>query len=209
MADTRNPQPPPWEQRPPYSLVDAFVQTICEVMLEPRTFFSRLPVGLGHLQPVLFAVAVAVVAALLDWMWSLALGSLPLALFPGLGGVPRGPLVATGQLLLAPVIAVMAVYARAAVFHGILRLLGSGRLGFEATLRVVAYSRAAQLLVVVPILGPPVGMIWELALTVIGLARGHECQTWQAAVAVLAPAALLLLVLGSWALLLLGFAILA
>jgi len=206
VNDPRSLQPPPWEQRDRYGLLDALVQTIRQVLLEPGAFFQRMPVGLGHAQPVLFAAVVAAAGAVLDWMWALALGDLPARLAPGGVLVAGGALMATGRLLLAPVLAVVMVYVRAAVFHGLLLALGGGRLGFEATLRVVAYARATRLLSVLPICGTVIGVIWELAITVIGLVRSHECPPWQAAVAVLAPAAAVLVLLGGWAVMLLGLA---
>jgi len=47
----------------------------------------------------------------------------------------------------------------------------------------------------IPVCGAAVGLIWELAVTIIGLARIHECAEWKAIVAVLTP---VVLALGAW-----------
>ncbi|MBD3220090.1 hypothetical protein GF314_02520 [bacterium] len=198
-------QPPPWEERDRYGAINALVLTIRLVLLEPSRFFGRMPVGLGLTQPVLFAMVLALVGAVLDWMWGLATGGLSGLVAPEISS----PLLGVGALVFGPVIAVAMVFVRAGVFHLMLILLDGRRLGFEATARVVAYGRATRLLAVLPFCGGPIGLLWELVVDVIGLSRVHGCEPWKAAVAVLAPAVVALLLLASGLAAILGLSILA
>jgi hypothetical protein len=185
--DARGLRPPPWEERDRFGLVNALVLTIRQVLGSPARLFGSMPVGLGALQPVLFAALLALLTSIVDWMWGLSLGGLPAAIAPDLDRLTRGTWFGGVQLVLGPPLALAMVFVRAATFHGILVLLGGSRLGFEATLRVVAYGRATHVLALLPICGALVGAVWELVVTVIGLARIHGCEEWKALVAVLAP----------------------
>ncbi|HOX25115.1 MAG TPA: YIP1 family protein [Candidatus Krumholzibacteria bacterium] len=198
--------PPPWERRREYGTLNALVVTIRLVLFSPDRLFSRMPVGLGLLQPLLFAVVVALVGALFDWMWALATGNLPSVLAPGLARAIRGPYFTAAHFLLSPAVAVVVVFVRAAVFHGVLVVLGCNRLGFEATFRVVAYCRATRLLSILPFCGGIAGLVWELVATVIGLARIHDCATGKAVLAVVLPVVVIAVSLGGWILTLLGMA---
>ena len=71
---------------------------------------------------------------------------------------------------------------------------------------MVAYTRATRLLSILPVCGGGLGMIWELAVTIIGLAGRHECRGGKAILAVLAPVVLLLVAGLPFALVLLGLA---
>jgi hypothetical protein len=208
VNEDRSLQPPPWEQRSRYGLIDAFVQTVREVLARPAEFFQRMPSGLGLREPVLFALAVGVVVAVLQGLWAIVLGDLPARVMPVLG-VPDAPLMWSGRLIGVPLLAVGMAFVRAAVFHGLLVATGGNKLGFEATFRVVAYARATWLLAIVPFCGGAIAAVWELAVSVVGLVRSHECEPWQALVAVLAPAVLLLLLAGGWGLMVVGLAALS
>jgi len=200
---------PPWEERHRYGTLNALVLTIRLVLFSPGRLFGSMPVGLGLLPPLLFALVLALVGALFDWMWALTTGDLPAMIAPDLYRLVRGPFATAGHFLLSPIVVVIAVFIRAAVFHVLLLVLGGNRLGFEATFRVVAYSRATRLLSIVPFCGGVLGLIWELVVTVIGIRRIHDCAPWKAVAAVLLPILVALLVFGSWLLTLLGLAVLA
>ncbi len=204
--DLRGLRPPPWEERGRYGLLNALVLTIRLVLFTPGRMFSRMPVGLGMLQPLLFAVVLAFIGALFDWMWSLTIGKVPAVLAPEMLQVVGDPRFTAAHFMLSPIVVVVLVYLRAGIFHGILMLLGGNRLGFEATFRVVAYTRATRLLSLIPLCGVAVGLIWELAVTIVGLAKIHECAEWKAIVAVLAPVVLALMAWSTFAAFLLGLA---
>lgn len=178
---------PPWEERERYGLLNALYLTVKEVLSAPGPFFSRMPTRVGLTQPVLFAIVMSVVASFFDWLWSLGGVHVPLAAHSRFFELIQGPFFLGATFVFSPLIAIMQLFVRAAVFHACLMLVGGDRLGFEATARVVAYARAAAILALLPICGRTLGGIAEIAITIIGLARTHGVDPWRPLVAVLAP----------------------
>ncbi len=201
--------PPPWEQRERYGLINALVLTIRQVLGDPDRVFRSMPVGLGFLQPILFAAVLALIGAIFDWMWGLTTGDLPPFIHPQVARFMGEPWLEATRLLVGPVVVVAMVFVRAALFHLVLVMFGADRLGFEGTLRVVAYSRATRILSIIPFCGAFIGAIWELVITVIGLVRLHECPVWQAVLAVVLPALVLTMLGGFWLSAMAGLALLS
>ena len=137
----------------------AFYQAIWVSIVGPAT----LPFGLG-LERAEFAEALA-------WFESWA-GLVAQLVFGGIS-VTIGVFVASGLL------------------HLMLMLLGGARSGFEATFRVVCFSQATTLLLVIPLFLIPfcglLGVVWCLALYVIGLAEAHRIGRGTSLAAVLLP----------------------
>jgi hypothetical protein len=87
-----------------------------------------------------------------------------------------------------PLIAVVAMFVSAAIYHVMLLLLGAARQPFETTMRVVAYSMGStSVLQIVPVCGGVFAAVWAIVANIIGLARTHEISTGKAAAAVLLP----------------------
>ncbi len=179
-----------WEQRERYGFLNALFLTTREVLTAPGTFFGSMPSRLGLGQPLLYAIILGLLAALLGWVWSLTGSSLrTLASGDVLHGIV-GPVPSFVAFLASPLTTALDVLVRAALMHLLLMLLGGNQLGFEATFRVAAYAKAAGVLALLPFCGGFVAVLWELAIDVIGLYRIHATDPWRALVAVLAPAVL-------------------
>ncbi len=188
---------PPWEERERYGLLNALYLTTKDVLLAPGPFFQRMPTRLGLVQPLLYGVVLTFGSYFFLFLWSLTGGSLQKLIdFNTLGGFLGAPVMFGAVWILSPFIAVVQVAGCAAIFHLGLMLVGGNRLGFEATFRVVAYSRAAGIVTLLPFCGVLVLPIWEIALTIVGLARIHGVEAWRPVVAVLLPVALMLLSCG-------------
>jgi hypothetical protein len=87
------------------------------------------------------------------------------------------------------------LFVGAGILHLLVALIVKpANTGFEATFRVVSYSNVAQLVGWVPILGPLVAAVASIALSIIGVREVHETTTGRAALVVLIPAAVGLLV---------------
>jgi len=76
------------------------------------------------------------------------------------------------------------------LIHLLLRLFGRPVRSFKTSFRVMNYATVPLLLVVVPVCGYLVGLIWAVVLMIRGLARLHGVGAFSAAAAVLAPALL-------------------
>ena len=187
---------PPWEQRETYGWLNATYLTIKGVLLAPTQFFHRMPSQVGMAQPLLFAVAVGVVAAFFSWMWALSGSSLQVLVEDDFSDAMRSSLWGFVAFLFSPVTIAVLVLVKAAIIHVVLMLVGGNRLGFEATFRVAAYTEATAILALVPFCGSLVGALWSLAVTIIGLYSIHESEPWKAVVSVLAPMILCLMATG-------------
>lgn len=180
----------PWEERDRYGFLNALYLTTREVLTAPGPFFGRMPSRLGYLQPLLYAIVLGMLAALLGWIWSLTGSSLrTLASGDVLHGL-FGPVPSFLGFIASPFTTTLDVVVRAGLMHLLLMLLGGNKLGFEATFRVAAYGKAAGVVALVPFCGSLVAVLWELAIDIIGLYRIHGTDPWRAMVAVLAPAVL-------------------
>lgn len=194
---------PPWEERQRYGVLTALYLTLRDVLFSPAVFFGRMPPRAGLWQPLLFAIVVGVISAFFAWMWSLAGSSLQVLMQEDMGRLLGGPLYSGLFWLFSPLWIFMLVLLRAGIVHLGLLLLGDGKLGFEATLRAVAYSDAVWILVLVPFCGHLAAVVWGTFLAILGLQRLHQCDVWRASLAVLLPMMLCLVSCGGGLVLLL------
>lgn len=110
------------------------------------------------------------------------------------------------EFLLSPLFAIIGLYMVAGVVHLLLLMMRGAQHGFETTTRVFAFSYSPSAFAIVPVIGPIVGFIWMVVLSIIGLREAHETDGAKAATAVLVPVFLLigLLVLATLAAITLG-----
>jgi hypothetical protein len=146
-----------------------FADTWKRVMTDPVGFYATMPEAGGLYEPFAFLAACAGINAaahfLFGW-WSAAVGIFVWQLFGAFVGAAAMTLVA--------------------------QHLFSGRAGFEATFRVVAYAAAPSVVSVVPLLGLLAG-VWSAYLVVRGLERVHELDATRAVLTVIIYLAALVL----------------
>ena len=188
-------QLPPWERRKRFGLLNALYLTIKDVLLAPGRFFHRMPSQMGLTQPLLFALLLGVVGTFIVWMYSLVSTSLQMAVFGDFSN-GRSSLHSFFLFLSSPFWVAIAIFVQASLTHGVLILLSGGRLGFEATFRVAAYSEATSVILLLPICGSQIAIVWSLVVLIIGLYNIHEIEPWKAVVAVLAPMLVCLSIVG-------------
>src|SRR5256884_5192418 len=136
------------------AVLEGFPNTWKRVMTDPRGFFAEMPEVGGLQAPLAFLGVSAVINAAghLVFGW-------------GLGGFVRIVLFQ-----------VLGAFVSAALFVLIAQHLFSGRAGFEATFRVVAYAAAPTVLAWLPWIGV-LAVVYGVDLTVVGLGRGHGVDT--------------------------------
>lgn len=195
LDHTEGLQLPPWERRDRFGFLNGLYLTLKDVLLAPGRFFHRMPSQVGVLQPLLFAVVLGAVGTFIAWLYSLVSSSLQLALF---GDFSHGQSSLFSFLLFvfSPVLMTVGVFIQAGLIHAVLMLSGGNRLGFEATFRVSAYSEATTVLLLLPLCGSWMAMIWSMVILIIGLYNIHETQPWKAVLAVVAPLMLCFMVVG-------------
>ncbi len=188
-------QLPPWERRERFGLLNGLYLTIKDVLLGPGRFFHRMPTQIGILNPLMFAVVLGVIGTFIAWLYSLVSASLQMALI-GDFSHSQSSMFSFFLFLFSPVLMTLGVFIQAGLIHMALVLLGGGKLGFEATFRVSAYSEATTIILLVPLCGSWVALIWSMVILIIGLYNIHETEPWKAVVAVLAPLMLCFVAIG-------------
>jgi hypothetical protein len=171
--------------------VESFVGTARDLVTRPVAFFRSMARRGDFVNPLIFALVCAVISASIGsflgvWYATVGIGD------TGVGGA-IGALVAS--MFFTPIISVIALFVCAGILHLLVALVVKpANAGFEATFRLVSYSNVVQLVGWVPVLGPLVAAVASIILSVIGVREVHETTTGKAALVVLIPAAVGLLI---------------
>jgi hypothetical protein len=179
----------PWDARHVKGFFNAFIETLQMVLTRPTEAFTimRREGGLG--EPLLYAMIGGTFGALFSFFYRFAFRSL--IFFPTRHG-PFDQFMtgfgSIGGLILAPLGVLIAVFIVAAILHVCLMVAGGANQAFETTFRVVCFTiGSAHPLLVIPICGGLIVLVWEVVLYIIGLARAHETDTGRTTLAVLLP----------------------
>jgi hypothetical protein len=178
---------PPWEERERYGFFNAIYLTIRNALFSPRLFFARMPSRVGLPQPLLFAMIMGVIGAFFQWMWSLTGSSLLMFMRDDYPGFFRAPLFSGMIFAFSPLLMLFNVFIAAGLVHLCLMLVGGNKLGFEATFRVMAYTSATTIFLLVPFCGHVVIFFWGLTIAIIGIQRIHDIEDWRAVLAIVLP----------------------
>jgi hypothetical protein len=205
-AEPQADQGTPWERRAELGTWRAYRDTVVEALFEPGRLFASARLDRGPAQlgfAVLTVSAASIVGQLVDYFflrnWTQMLmrrlgGSGPLAPYwqkVAAAAREASPRTTALWALLTPLIVLVALYLNAAVTHLAAALLGRAKRGFAATFAACAYACAPLLLLAIPGCGSPVGVVWTVVLTGVGLQQTHRIPARNAAAAVLAPYALI------------------
>lgn len=188
------PQALPWEQ-PGYPALEGLYETAKLVLLNPTEAFARMSITGDLGRPLLFAVIlgwVGIVAAQL-YRFIIPGVAMPWRYFPEMEhsmSFAMRPAFGIVTMVLAPILILLAIFIGSAILHLFLLIVGAGQSGFVATVRVVCYAGATQVLQVVPLCGGFIAAVWGIVLEIVGLAIAHRTSQGKAAVAVLLPIAL-------------------
>ncbi len=183
--------PVPFEDLPRHGFFGGLWGTFVQVAKTPVAFFRAMPVTGGMSKPLIFYLLVSEFAFFCHFAWGLVgIGAIshylnrPEVLELGLDISTLAPLL---FLIFAPLAFIITLLALTAVTHLLLRLVGAGGRGPEATFRVLCYASVPFVLSIVPLLGPQVAEVWSLVLTAIGLKEAHRTSLSKALFAVLVP----------------------
>jgi hypothetical protein len=176
--------------------VNALLETTRSALLEPSTFFRRMPASGGIGEPLVYALIVGCVGIVAQTVYSALFSLLLGAAIPTFGrysefsramAFAQGGLGLVLRLLVGPIVLLIVIFLSAGIFHLVLLLLGGAKRGFEATVRVVCYSNAASILLIVPFCGGLLSFVWGIVLEIIGLSEAHGISKGTAVAAVLIP----------------------
>ncbi len=175
--------------------IRSFVWTVRSLVTAPAAFFRGMPRSGSLLNPLAFAVLCSLIAAV-----PAALLFLLLALLVGASGdaasAVSGIFAAFAVLLLYPIGTVVGLFVGSGIYHLlVLLLLRPQSSGFGATFRVASYGsfpNALGFLAFIPILGILAGLaigVYTIVLYLLGIREAHATTTGKAALVVLAPVA--------------------
>ena len=168
-----------------YNLSDpihSFIDTVRRVVLQPVSFFASLPQSRNLVNPLVFALICIEIYTILGGL----LGLVRVGTNRGLGSF-------IASIIAAPIGGAIGLFILAAILHLLVRLVvGAGNSGFEATFRVAAYAAVVNLVSWIPLVGWLLGL-YGIYLSVVGIREMHGTTTGKAALVVLIPAGVILL----------------
>ncbi|GJL83732.1 MAG: hypothetical protein DHS20C01_33660 [marine bacterium B5-7] len=138
------------------------------VITTPATFFRTMPRDGGFIDPMVFAIAMSLAAALIQ----IVLGLI------GLGQAGMTTMAATGffAIIMVPIFVLVGSFIGAAIAYVIWRFLGSDQ-NYETAFRCVAYMTAIMpltaLISAIPYLGTLIHVAWVFWLMIIASTEVH------------------------------------
>lgn len=164
--------------------VQTFIATVQAVVLRPVDFFRGILKQGDFINPLIFAIICYEVAAILGGLLRLV-GIV--ATNQGFGGF-------IASIILAPIFAAIGLFIGAGILHLLVMLIvGSRNSGFEATFRVGAYAAVTSLVSWIPFIGGILAL-YGIYLGIVGIREMHNTTTGKAALVVLIPVAVLLII---------------
>ncbi len=182
----------PWEDREQLGFFGGLFETLKQILFSPGEFFKRMPVTGGLTDPLLFGLIFGMTGALFSYFWQIALhGVMRNFMTSEMLAVSESSLFQGASLALlalcAPFLVILWLFMLAGMLHLFLLMVQGAKQGFEATFRVVAYSEAPYLFLVLPFCGGLLAWVWSLVLILTGLQHAHETTGGKAAFAVFLP----------------------
>ena len=188
-APPEPPEPPappviPWEAvGPPWAT--RLIDTIKLLFSRPREAFERMPLDSDLLKPFVFALVAGSIGFVLSLFWE-GLGQVLLP--PNKYTAYEIPAIALPFVaLFSPLLIAIGVVINTLVFHLFLLMVGGARSGLGATMRVMCYAQAAQVLDVVPGCGSLLAFVAIIVFLVTGFSAAHRITTGRAGLAIALP----------------------
>jgi len=177
--------------------VNSFVDVVRRVVLGPVGFFAGLPRSGTLLNPLVFALVCILISAILSGLLVL----MGVQQNPGFNPNPQNaipstfaPTSALASILFAPIGGAIGLFVAAAIQQLLVRLVvGENNSGFASTFRVASYSQVTALVNWIPIVGPLLAL-YGLYLSIVGIREMHATTTGKAALVVLIPFLVVLIV---------------
>lgn len=186
----------PWDRRDELGYGNAFLQALKQFVVAPGEAFASTRESGDFAGPLMFAVAIGWIAAIIGQVWSTLFGASMLQFLPAELSEEYGALMVGSGLnlvawaLLAPIFIVIGLLIWSVILHVCVMIvggLGASRAGFEGTFRAVAFSSVAQLGSLIPLVGGLISFVWSIVLLVMGISSLHRTTQGKALFAVLIP----------------------
>lgn len=185
----------PWENRSSIGFWQGIYQTFKAIIFSPQTLFKTLTFRGGIKEPLAFGLLFGSVSSMLGLFWHVLTPPDDLNLIGEYVNQLGIGFIFVIMMVIVPVLVTLGMLFYSAFLHLLLLIVRGGKNGYEATFRVVAYSQAIQLLALVPFVGALIGLIWQIIVQIIGLAKIHEVSYARVIIAFLIPVIFLTLLI--------------
>lgn len=180
----------PWLERQQIGTVRAWFRSIGMAMTRPGRLIEMVPVDgstgkawwFAIITQTLLVVTISVVGSVFMFAVMSSVGSFR-------GGPPRGTFFFYSVAPIAGAVWVLwlsAIGVGGLVTHGLLRLTGKTSSGIGRTYQAIGFSSGANVISLIPCLGPFLGWIWWLVSAIVMVKVGQKVHGGRAALAVLA-----------------------
>lgn len=185
-----------WDRAEAIGWTNAFFATVKRALFAPVEFFQSVAGSSKWGRSIVFASIIYFLVVLVGISFNVGFAMLA-GVFEGASAPEKLGMVAfsipitiitalIGGVFFSIMIFVMSIVA-AGIYHLCLMLLGAAQKPFTDTLRVVWYSAAPQVFVVLPFFGGAIAGIWQIILYIIGFKVVHGTSYGRAALAVFLP----------------------
>ena len=182
----------PWEERRTLGFYPSLFKTIRDILFHPTEFFQKMPVTGGLTDPLLFGLIIGSIGMMFQYLWDVMLHDsmrtfMTTEMQRAAEQGTMGGISSSIGMVLIPFLVMVWLFVVAGTYHVVLSMVRGVKAGFEATFRVVGYSMAPFLFMIVPYCGGGITLLWVMTLAIIGLREAHETTGGKAGLAVLFP----------------------
>lgn len=181
----------PWENRSEVGFFPALLETVRQVLLEPKAAFAAMRQTGGLGAPLFFFVLVGSIGGAAGMLYQVVFNSLQQPTTPeeqALVAMFASTAAIGFSIMLLPVLFVVVAFVTAGLVHLSLIIVGGAKRPFEATFRVACYAGGSTaILQLLPVCGALVSSVWNFVCMIVGLSEVHGIGKGRAAFAVLLP----------------------
>ena len=145
-------------------MIEKYISIIWAIIKNPyEYFYLEMPKDDSVKEPLIFAIVILTISTT----------AYILTLTPFLSAAEIAAVIAA-SLILVPIIMFLYLYVSAFFVHGVIFMICPKRRNFKQTLKVLSYSNAANILTIIPFIGPFAAAIFNIRAWVFGLSAVHN-----------------------------------
>jgi hypothetical protein len=161
---------PLYDNKPFIALVD----TLRECIFNPKLFFTKITSGQSKWHPLIFSLAVGGIGAVASFLWGNLIPD-PFETFKqNAFSESISENTSINTLISAPVLLVITIFLLSFYFQVVLKVFKKSKATFIMMFRIVCYSEATSLFMVIPFIGDTISFFFGIYLTLTGIKIVHN-----------------------------------